>query len=302
MPTAAPIGLQRHALGFYEIAPRPSSEELETYYATQYHQRYGGHADASAHTPEELAWMLQGIERKARVALELLPALPPSPRLLDVGCGEGFVLDYFGERGWLVTGMDCSRAGLERENPQCLPDFREGRLESLLEDGARAGERYALIWLDNVLEHVREPLALLERLRSLLEPGGLVVIEVPNDFSRLQGLLRERGHVDRDYWVRPPDHLNYFDSESLKRACLHCGLSVRRILADFPIEWFLLHPGSNYVFSGENGPACHRARIALDNFMHRLSPEKTNTLYEALGALGMGRQITAFARARVEGL
>ena len=82
----------------------------------------------------------------------------------------------------------------------------------------------------------------------------------------------------------------------LRTATEACGWSCARLISDFPIDWFLAHPGSNYVANRSQGPAAHQARIALDRLMGNSDPETVNSFYEQMAALGLGRQITAYLR------
>lgn len=214
--------------------------------------------------------------------------------MLDVGCGEGFAMAYFRRLGWVVQGCDFSSVGVQAMNPECMDVLNTGDVFQLLHERATAGQRYDLLWLNNVLEHVLDPLALMHQMRSLLADDGVLVVTVPNDFSDLQNHLIVRGHIPRPFWVALPDHLSYFDASSLEKVGDVTGYSCQRLLADFPIDWFLLHPGSNYVVNKAQGAAAHLARIQLENLLLAKPVEAVNDYYEAMARLGLGRQITAF--------
>ena len=73
-------------------------------------------------------------------------------------------------------------------------------------------ERFSCIHMSHVIEHVPNPAAWLEKARSLLTPGGLLVIAVPNMLSldRRLKLLVKRAGLRRGEWSNPmrtPDHL-----------------------------------------------------------------------------------------------
>ena len=73
-----------------------------------------------------------------------------------------------------------------------------------------AGGEFDAIHSAQVLEHVYDPERTIEAMASLLRPGGLVFIEVPNDFNGLQLAAQKVLHKEA-WWVRPEHHLNYFD-------------------------------------------------------------------------------------------
>jgi len=98
--------------------------------------------------------------------------------VMDVGCGEGFTLNYFHQKNWQVTGLDMSDYGCETHNPECLPNLIQADLYEGLGLLEKENRKFDVVWLDNVLEHVLDPLDLVRRCQSLLFDDGAVVIEV----------------------------------------------------------------------------------------------------------------------------
>lgn len=282
----------RHPLGFYRAAEIPAPEALREYYAARYYQEESA-IYRHEYPPEELRYFRLKIAQFAARVGELLDDAAPGS-LLDVGCGEGFALQWFADAGWDVSGIDFSSAGMEAMNPAMIDRSEFGDVFELLDRSMESGARYDVIWLKHVLEHVTDPLALLRTLKALTSRGGVLVVTVPNDFSALQELLLERGNIDERFWIALPDHLAYFDRDGLAKAAEHCGWSVRDILGDFPIDLFLLHPGSNYRRDAAAGPDAHRARIAFENMLGELPHAKVNEFYRAMAAVGVGRSLTAF--------
>jgi SAM-dependent methyltransferase len=157
-------------------------------------------------------------------------------------------------------------------------------------------QTHDLVWLGNVLEHVLDPVGLLEALRRLLAPGGILVVTVPNDGSPYQEDLFEAGLIDRRFWIAIPDHMSYFDAGSLRSTAQATGWDTLDILGDFPIDLSLSHPGSNYVMDRVRGPSAHAARLRMEALVGRAGPEAANRFYSALADVGLGRNITAFRR------
>src|SRR3546814_8532634 len=104
--------------------------------------------------------------------------------MIYVGCGEGVSLEFFRNAGWVVRGLDFSAAGVESKNPGCRDALVVGDVFSLLQKEIEAGEKYDTVWLQNVLEHVIDPVDLLQSLRRLVTEKGLAVVTVPNDGDR----------------------------------------------------------------------------------------------------------------------
>jgi 2-polyprenyl-3-methyl-5-hydroxy-6-metoxy-1,4-benzoquinol methylase len=283
--------LKRHDLGYMEVANKPTQDELRKYYAERYFQTEQGNYRA-AYGGAELNYIEAKIKQKAHVVLNHHKGNGGS--LLDVGCGEGFAMAFFHRQGWKVEGLDFSSAGLLAMNPHLANMLTTGDVFSLLEERMDGSRRHDTIWLANVLEHVAEPVELLTKLRSLLTEDGMLVVTVPNDFSSVQKLLIDENHIDSSFWIALPDHLAYFNADSLKNIAAATGYATQKILGDFPIDWFLLHPGSNYVRDRSRGPAAHAARIQIENLLSALPIDAVNTFFEAMAAVGLGRQVTAF--------
>jgi len=282
--------LVRHELGFLQVADIPSAEALQAYYAERYFQTAQGGYEIS-YSKDELRYFDVLIERKAHAIAEIRGAAPGT--MLDVGCGEGFALAWFARHGWTVEGLDHSRAGLSAMNPEMLPFAHFGDVFGLLEERIRDARSYDLVWMTNVLEHVVDPVGMLNALGALVAPGGILVITVPNDGSRFQEMLLESGHIPERFWIAPPDHLAYFDQTSLRAVAAATGWDCREISADFPIDFFLMHDGSNYVRDPAKGKAAHRARIAMELLLAEQPVAKVNDYHRAMAAVGLGRTLTA---------
>ena len=277
--------------GYYEIKNKPDNDELEKYYADKYYQN-----EMASHKKEYSATELSYIENKiAQKYLLIKDKIDGSknPKLLDVGCGEGFTLKFFKSKGWNITGLDYSVHGIETQNPDCINEFISGDIYQSLNKIKEHGEKFDLIWLDNVLEHVVNPKDLVNTCYSLGQKGSLMIIEVPNDFSVVQRILKEEEHVDKDYWIALPDHLSYFNLEGLRNLVQDCGWVHYDSIADFPIEFNLFNPETNYVNDKTKGKLAHFQRLKVENIMNDISLEKTVDIYRILAEMGLGRQIAS---------
>lgn len=280
--------------GWRRVTPSPSPEALKAFYAAEYFQQSHG-TYAQAYSEVE-------VEHRNLLARLMLAAVAEARggrgggRLLDIGCGEGWLLAAAAGCGYAVRGLDFSHDGLARFHPQFLDRAQFGDAFELLEELIEAGETVDVCAMEHVLEHVVDPEALLARLPRLLAPGGVLAITVPNDFSPLQLAARAAGAVERDFWVAPPQHLNYFNAASLPPLLRRMGFEVRLGYASFPIDWFLMHPGSNYVADPAAGKAAHRARLAIDLALAGQGMAAYLGLARALFACSAGRSLTVIAR------
>ncbi len=157
----------------------------------------------------------------------LAQANPQGRRLLEIGVGSGSFLKAARGCGYEVMGCDLSASICERV---CRLHGISMHGESL---GTLAGEnRFDVVVMNHVLEHVNQPIALLNEVRRLLAPGGLVHIAVPNIAcweAKLAG------------WTSyEPYHLAYFAPHTLERAVKAGGLVIERLSThDSFSGWFL---------------------------------------------------------------
>lgn len=285
-----PSTVKKNKIGFYELLERPSSAELKNYYESKYFQNSMGSYEHIYSAAE-----LNNINGKTKLRAEtIIGKLPKKGKILDVGCGEGFLLSYFKNLGWEVRGLDYSSEGILKQNPHCEKDLRVGDVFSLLAEEEKSGSRYDVIWLQNVLEHVLDPTELMVALKKLVDPNGYLVVTVPNDFSALQIRALETDKIDHLFWIAIPDHISYFSNQSLKNIGIATGWMCENIIGDFPVDWYLFNQHSNYVKDETRGKAAHLARVEIENLILERSHSEALDFFTALAAIGMGRCITAF--------
>ena len=180
--------------GYWELKHKPNINELSEYYEKKYYQEAKGSYEY-AYSKEEIQNIKNQIESKYEIIIQKLDSDFGCNRnrddennmqlsLIDIGCGEGWVLDYFLQKGWRVKGLDYSNTGCLRFNPNCSHYIELGdifdTLSSIINE---TNERFHVIWLGNVLEHVLNPLDLLQKCFEIAHQFTILVIEVPNDFS-----------------------------------------------------------------------------------------------------------------------
>ena len=297
----APDGNDSHTVivdpvhGYRRLEPMPSESEFERFYESRYYDllRGGGRAPelrrllaGGDEGDSERAWLRETLY--ADITAELREH-GSGPRVLDVGCGQGELLQWLGEQGFEPHGIDPSAdaAALARERGL---DASTSTLEELLAT-SDPPPTYDAVVLVNVLEHVPDAVEMLRGIGRLLEPGGFLYIRVPNDFNPLQLAAQAKLEVD-PWWVALPDHVNYFDVESLCATCRQVGFEPVDVQADFPMELFLLM-GLNYIGDPELGARCHAYRVEAERSM---PSEARRELFRAFAAGGVGRNSRILVR------
>lgn len=284
--------LIRNPLGYYEYSPKPSPEFLEDFYNKQYYQQTQNVQYAHSYSSEYLEYLDVCNTLRLMHLQKLLPSSLPHT-IVDVGAGEGFQLKTFINTGWKSLGLDYSSFGLQKHNPQMLEYFIQGNIYNALEKFQQEGKKFSAIALTNVLEHVISPDDLLALLMQILDDAGILIITVPNDFSDEQAAC-SHFTPNEQWWLCYPDHLTYFNYESMKNFLESKQLKLLSTLADYPIEFELFAEKSNYVLDRKLGPVAHAKRVSITNHIYNKNPEALETILSSLGSAGIGRNLTFY--------
>ncbi len=138
--------------------------------------------DRNWHLQSRMSLILETIQ-------DYVPNVPPAegtpaPRVLDVGCGTGFLLEKLAGLGFTGIGIDLSPESVEHSRARLARIGAADRLSAVVGSAYEPPEGpYDLVTLTDVLEHLEEPRACLAAVRERLAPGGLVVISTPNRHS-----------------------------------------------------------------------------------------------------------------------
>lgn len=286
------VKLVQTQYGYWTYEPKPSMEQLAEYYANKYFQQGKG-SYAVSYIPEEI----QYFRLKANLIYRQISRLRPGKvwnNFLDVGCGEGWVLDRMRRSQAKVKGLDFSSFGLMKFHPHLEKSFVQGNIFDLLEKEKQSGCRYDLIALANVIEHVLDPDKMLGLLKSILTRDGLLIVVAPNDFSALHEKLLKESYISEKFWLAYPDHLSYFNKDSMERFLGAKGFNMESIVSDNPIDLNLMNSNANYVKDRSKGKEAHYFRVRTDNFLASISEDKLLDIYTILGAMGVGRDLNYY--------
>lgn len=147
------------------------------------------------------------------------PSGVPTPRLLDVGTGAGYLLDAAKEAGWEVYGSDTS-ADAVRQTAARHPD----RVFHAPIDQLPLGlGPFQAVTLTDVLEHVTDPRALFRSIRRLLGHDGVLLVITPDIDSWSRRLLGRR-------WFQfKHEHVTYWNRAALTRLAQETGFRVESV-------------------------------------------------------------------------
>jgi SAM-dependent methyltransferase len=225
------------------LDPRPTLASIGRAYENYYTHGGGGEAPARAGSKAKLLVLVRQVaEPLAERMFGLSPGLRtrwrrfgqktrhmPLPsgagaRLLDVGCGDGAFLGMAAALGFSPVGMDVDEAAVKVAAARGF----EVRACSLPGSGL-ASESFEHVTMNNVLEHLHDPIGAVLEVHRLLSPGGRLWLTQPN----LGALgLAEFG----PYWrgLEPPRHLTLWETADLTALLRRCGFERVRALPTNP--------------------------------------------------------------------
>lgn len=152
-----------------------------------------------------------------RTYAPILEELMYGRKLLDVGYTHPYNMQAFSIRGWIPFGIDCNDEASESHR------LIKGNFEDyeFPKDGDDfVGTRYDLVWMNHVLENMKEPVKALQKAYDLLNPSGCIFIATPDTdmiFTNSSGAYK--------YW-REKEHYIMWNIESLTRQLERIGFEV----------------------------------------------------------------------------
>lgn len=214
--------------GLVYLNPQPTMEELAKYYPSHY-PSYSPQYDVLEHN-----WLydfIKKIKRLLRRGSDIKETLPKRKevdtetrlKVLDFGCGSGRFLLSLKEVHplWNLYGFDIG-ANKEVRNIDSNITIIIDVPDSLFVHFEK--ESFDHIYLNNVLEHVNDPVSVLRNLATLLKPSGEMTIEVPNIDSIKFKIFRSNF-----FSLEIPRHLYHFSPKTLGALCAKCDLTVESI-------------------------------------------------------------------------
>ena len=199
--------------GLMYLSPRPGPDEIGAYYPPDY-------APFRPAVEDEkwglMRWMRQRKLVQRRQWVERF-SRRQSGDILDVGCATGLFLNEMARAGWRTQGVEPAASAAEYARRRLGLDVFQGTLGQV----TWPPESFDVITFWDVLEHTFSPISELRRAASLLKPGGLAAINVPNWHCLDRRLFGP-------YWIGldPPRHLYVFTRSTLTALLERAGLSV----------------------------------------------------------------------------
>jgi 2-polyprenyl-3-methyl-5-hydroxy-6-metoxy-1,4-benzoquinol methylase len=214
----API-LRCASCNFLFLYPQPSDETLRGIYTENYflgalNEQLRIHVAAEKTTTAELY-----LDQLARHGIR-------GGRLLEVGCGDGYLLSAAERRGFEVVGVEYSEHAARRARARLT---RGQVLVGEISDLNLPAEAFDVCVLADVIEHVRDPRSFLATVRDRLKPGGGLLVATPSTDSWSARLMRSR-------WMEfKTEHMSYFSRHTMESLLSQTGFDSSQFFPGYKI-------------------------------------------------------------------
>jgi 2-polyprenyl-3-methyl-5-hydroxy-6-metoxy-1,4-benzoquinol methylase len=157
------------------------------------------------------------------------PQITPGPRVLDIGCATGALLEKLAQRNWQTTGVEISLPQAEYARRERNLDIRTETLEK----NHFPDSSFDVVLASHVIEHVNNPLSFVQEVHRILKKDGCFYVTTPN-INSFQAFLfgsRWRSAIF--------DHLYLFSVKTLSAMLVKAGFRVEQV-----VTWGGLAKGS----------------------------------------------------------
>ncbi|MBX2895457.1 MAG: class I SAM-dependent methyltransferase [Cyclobacteriaceae bacterium] len=190
--------------------PRPGINNIQAYYKSE---KYISHTVGSKSIIDRLYRLLRTYTLKWKY--ELINEFSDEKTLLDYGCGTGNFLSYVQHKGWNVTGVEPAQEARAIAKQKA----------TIYEQLETIEQKYSIVTLWHVLEHVHNLTTTLQELKKKLTRSGTIFIAVPNYKSADAQLYKQ-------HWAAydVPRHLWHFDKGVMNNILMQTGFEVKKII------------------------------------------------------------------------
>src|SRR3989344_7046056 len=263
---------------FIHVIPIPSDKEIWRLYKEEFYSKKK--PKYFKESEEDLDWWILTYKNYYKI----LEKHTKGRKILEIGSGPGYFLRTGKKLGWKVLGIEPSREAYQYSTNlgvNVVNDYLTGEI-------LRKYGKFDVVCAMFVLEHLIDPYSFVEDIKHLLKKDGILFLISPNDYNPLQIILNKKmGH--KQWWISPPQHINYFNFQSINKFLIRKGFEVVDQYSTFPLEYYLLS-GDNYVGNQTVGRKCHSKRKAFEINMYKHGREQLNIIYKVLSNYHLGRE------------
>ncbi len=198
--------------------PQPAQGDLPRYYQSA---EYISHTDSKKNLVEKLYHVVRqlSIKRKAKLINRVNHGVG---RILDMGCGTGDFLKFCEDAGWSIDGIEPNEKARQIASEKTRFKDYKATIDELIDSSP---EKFDVITLWHVLEHIPDLKDSIVKIKTLLKPGGVLILALPNFKSN------DASHYG-PYWAAfdVPRHLWHFSRASVEQIFSEIDMKVLEVL------------------------------------------------------------------------
>jgi 2-polyprenyl-3-methyl-5-hydroxy-6-metoxy-1,4-benzoquinol methylase len=161
----------------------------------------------------------------------LLSEVPPNSRVLEIGTASGYMGEYLiREKHCTVWGIEPIKEYFDDAKKYGYERIFELTTEQFLEQSEVKEQKFDVVFIGDVLEHMVHPDQVLEGLKKLLRPEGIVVISLPNiaHYTTRWQLLTGRWDM-QDGGILDRTHLRFFTLKTMRALIENSGFEIKKV-------------------------------------------------------------------------
>lgn len=185
----------------------PLSEDLSSIYESERYYEL---------PPDSVKRIFEENKRRMNLIIEFVS----KGVLLDIGCARGALLDEAARSGFETYGIEMSPKNSEIASMNGH-NIYTGSLSGFA--ATNKGRTFEVVTCLDVIEHVEDPFDFIRTAESFLAPRGVLVLTTPNYSGLVARILGQR-----DPYMTPPEHLNFFTAKGLTALTNRLPLEIKR--------------------------------------------------------------------------
>lgn len=164
--------------------------------------------------------------------LSAVQKLKPKGNVLEIGSGNGFLLNLFKENGYQCTGIEPSPKASEYAKNTLNLNI----LNTFLTKDTFAENSFDVVLLMDVLEHIYRPIELFNQCNKILKKGGIIVV-LTGDIDSLNAKFWKNKWFYFNYW----EHISFFSRTSIEYLLLKTDFKL--------IKYSIFNHTGSYIFN-----------------------------------------------------